>query len=63
MFPAHRYYTSALTRIQSTLEWHEKGKLGGYYPLLRRDLIANRQTSKYTDQARILCFKYCFGIS
>lgn len=31
-FPAHAYYTSGM-------QLHQKGKLGGYYPLLRRDLI------------------------
>lgn len=31
-FPARGYYTP-------NFEWHEKGSLGGYYPLLRRDLI------------------------
>jgi YidC/Oxa1 family membrane protein insertase len=35
-FPAHAYYTSG---TGSDLEFHEKGKLSGYYPLLRRDLI------------------------
>lgn len=31
-FPAHSYYTPGL-------ELHQRGVLGGYYPLLRRDLI------------------------
>lgn len=31
-FPAHAYYTPGM-------ELHQKGSLGGYYPLLRRDLI------------------------
>lgn len=35
-FPAHGYYTSSQG---SEPEWHEQGQLGGYYPLLRRDLI------------------------
>lgn len=35
-FPAHAYYTPGMTL-------HQKGKLGGYYPLLRRDLIEKGQ--------------------
>ena len=37
-FPAHPYYTPA---ENGGTEWvkHEAGRLGGYYPLLRRDLI------------------------
>lgn len=31
-FPAHAFYTPGM-------ELHQKGSLGGYYPLLRRDLI------------------------
>lgn len=36
-FPANPYFTPSSTG--STPEFHEKGHLGGYYPLLRRDLI------------------------
>lgn len=36
-FPAHPFYTYGKT--PTTFEAHEQGKLGGYYPLLRRDLI------------------------
>lgn len=35
-FPAHAYYTAG---EGSGLEEHAEGVLGGYYPLLRRDLI------------------------
>lgn len=35
-FPAHPYYTPG---VDGTPQLHEEGKLGGYYPLLRRDLI------------------------
>lgn len=35
-FPAHPYYTA--TSVDQ-MQLHEKGALGGYYPLLRRDLI------------------------
>jgi YidC/Oxa1 family membrane protein insertase len=38
LFPAHPYYTSNKTE-DGSYERHEKGHLGGYYPLLRRDLI------------------------
>jgi YidC/Oxa1 family membrane protein insertase len=40
-FPSHPYYTS-----ESKETLHEKGTLGGYYPLLRRDLI---ETGKYKN--------------
>ena len=35
-FPAHPYYTA--TGVDQ-MEFHKKGALSGYYPLLRRDLI------------------------
>lgn len=46
-FPSHPYYTPG-----TTPELHEKGKLGGYYPLLRRDLIeiGNRKTVKISPE-------------
>lgn len=37
-FPAHPYYTYA-EKGGTQFVFHEKGSLGGYYPLLRRDLI------------------------
>lgn len=37
-FPAHSYYSPALEG-QTGFKEHPKGQLGGYYPLLRRDLI------------------------
>lgn len=37
-FPAHPYYTPAESKDKE-LTFHEQGALGGYYPLLRRDLI------------------------
>lgn len=37
-FPAHAYYTPG-SDPSGKFEEHSKGKLGGYYPLLRRDLI------------------------
>ena len=36
-FPAHPYYTHPSSENEP--EFHEKGTLGGYYPLLRRDLF------------------------
>lgn len=36
-FPAHPYYTPGKT--PTSFEEHSIGELGGYYPLLRRDLI------------------------
>jgi YidC/Oxa1 family membrane protein insertase len=44
-FPAHPYYTPATSANEEPV-LHEKGKLGGYYPLLRRDLI-----EKSSDQS------------
>jgi YidC/Oxa1 family membrane protein insertase len=37
-FPAHAYYTAATSADEEPF-FHEEGVLGGYYPLLRRDLI------------------------
>lgn len=34
LFPSHGYYTAG-----TEPQFHSKGKLGGYYPLIRRDLI------------------------
>lgn len=36
-FPSHGYYTPGTTL--DTPVFHEQGALGGYYPLLRRDLV------------------------
>ncbi|KIC71552.1 Membrane protein insertase YidC [Candidatus Protochlamydia amoebophila] len=38
LFPSHAYYTHAKDQGKDFI-FHEKGQLGGYYPLLRRDLI------------------------
>lgn len=42
-FPDNSYFTSKMSPDSSSKELslteHEKGKLGGYYPLIRRDLI------------------------
>lgn len=50
-FPSHPYYTSS-TSSQEEPELHKQGKLGGYYPLLRRDLIetAPRQSIRIKPQ-------------
>lgn len=51
-FPSHAYYTSQKEGDGSYQE-HSKGELGGYYPLIRRDLIestggkAQRISPKY----------------
>lgn len=37
-FPAHPYFTAGETKVAPFTE-HPIGQLGGYYPLLRRDLI------------------------
>lgn len=37
-FPAHAFYSPA-AKADGTPELHPEGKLGGYYPLIRRDLI------------------------
>lgn len=37
-FPAHAYFTPGI-KAEGPFEKHKEGKLGGYYPLLRRDLI------------------------
>lgn len=46
LFPAHGYYTPSKNKDKSSdYEFHEKGELGGYYPLLRRDLIETGKRS------------------
>ncbi len=49
-FPAHPYYTPTSADQEPML--HEQGKLGGYYPLLRRDLIEKspRQSTQVKPQ-------------
>jgi YidC/Oxa1 family membrane protein insertase len=44
-FPAHPYFTPSESS-QKDFNYHAQGKLGGYYPLLRRDLFqsGNRKT-------------------
>ena len=37
-FPSHPYHTPSAASGEEPVQ-HEQGKLGGYYPLLRRDLI------------------------
>lgn len=58
-FPAHPYFTPAKSTSSSTestatdaFEEHAQGKLGGYYPLIRRDLIekGTRQSIKIKPQ-------------
>jgi len=39
-FPAHPYYTPPLSPGEGP-EFHPRGTLGGYYPLLRRDLVGH----------------------
>lgn len=39
-FPAHPYASYSIDKKE--IQMHEKGKLGGYYPLLRRDFIDNK---------------------
>lgn len=41
-FPAHPFFTAGENE-QGPYKEHEKGSLGGYYPLLRRDLIQTGQ--------------------
>lgn len=50
-FPAHPYYTSDKNQADSFKE-HSEGSLGGYYPLIRRDLIqtGNRKSIRVTPQ-------------
>lgn len=39
IFPSKGYFTPAAEKDPKKYTWNEKGRLGGYYPLLRRDLI------------------------
>ncbi|MBS4168569.1 membrane protein insertase YidC [Parachlamydia sp. AcF125] len=38
-FPAHPYFTPAEGKDSQNFQYHTQGQLGGYYPLLRRDLF------------------------
>ncbi|MBA3722372.1 MAG: membrane protein insertase YidC [Parachlamydiaceae bacterium] len=58
MFPAHPYYTPSANDNNLAFEWHEKGTLGGYYPLIRRDLI---ETGK-RQSIRVKPNYYAFNI-
>lgn len=44
LFPAHGYFTPSTTSNPMEFTRHEKGQLGGYYPLIRRDLIQKRES-------------------
>lgn len=46
-FPSHSYYTAS---PQGEMIEHEKGHLGGFYPLLRRNLVEPRQTIQVKPQ-------------
>lgn len=50
-FPDHAYFTPAADGSNS-FAYHEQGRLGGYYPLLRRDLVqkAPHKTVKIKPQ-------------
>jgi len=50
-FPAHSYYTPGKNPVDD-FEEHPQGKLGGYYPLIRRDLIedGNRKSIRIKPQ-------------
>lgn len=56
-FPAHRYFTAPETGSDHPIE-HQKGTLGNYYPLLRRDLIPgnNRSSTRISPQYYALNF-------
>ena len=45
LFPSHPYFTASIDANKPlAFEEHPQGKLGGYYPLIRRDLI---ETGRY----------------
>lgn len=50
-FPAHAYFTSEKSADGSWTE-HKEGMLGGYYPLLRRDLIEKDKRKSIRIQPR-----------
>lgn len=53
-FPAHRYFTPA--ENGSEFVEHKEGKLGGYYPLLRRDLIEGSKRKPVRVQPQFYAF-------
>lgn len=48
-FPLHAYYTPGKDPSGPFVE-HQKGNLGGYYPLLRRDLVSDKGQAALTIQ-------------
>jgi len=54
-FPAHPYFTPGTTATGPFTE-HDKGQLGGYYPLLRRDLIESGGRKSVKIPARYYAF-------
>ncbi|HEV8053071.1 MAG TPA: membrane protein insertase YidC [Parachlamydiaceae bacterium] len=50
-FPAHAYYTSGEGN-KGAFEEHTEGALGGYYPLIRRDLIRHDKRKSVRVQPR-----------
>lgn len=50
-FPTHPYYSPS-NNPQGPYEEHIEGKLGGYYPLIRRDLIVDRTHKSVKIPAR-----------
>lgn len=43
-FPLHPYYTAGTSAGEKP--YHKEGELGGYYPLLRRDLVEKKKEGK-----------------
>ena len=50
LFPSHGYFTPSTSDDNKNFEWHDRGNLGGYYPLLRRNLIEGTETKYKTIQ-------------
>lgn len=50
-FPAHAYFTPS-EQAHGTFKEHTQGVLGGYYPLLRRDLIRQDKSKSIRVQPR-----------
>ena len=61
-FPSKPFYTAS-EKPEGPYVEHIEGKLGGYYPLLRRDLYRKPSSQIGTNRTKILCLKYYFRIS
>ncbi|EFB41920.1 MULTISPECIES: membrane protein insertase YidC [Parachlamydia] len=57
-FPAHPYFTPAEGKDPQNFQYHTQGQLGGFYPLLRRDVLP----SENQKATRVAPVYYAFNL-